>query len=81
MDNRAAVKFSHNPEYHRRTKHIEMKHFFVQEKVLEGKMYVEQISTEDQVSDIMTKPLMRPRLLTLCNKMDYTKSKQNQLTG
>ncbi|GFV65948.1 retrovirus-related Pol polyprotein from transposon TNT 1-94 [Trichonephila clavipes] len=35
VDNRAAVKLSHNPEYHRRTKHIEIKHF-VREKVLEG---------------------------------------------
>ncbi|GFY75371.1 uncharacterized protein TNIN_94601 [Trichonephila inaurata madagascariensis] len=27
VDNRAAVKLSHNPKYHRRTKHIEIKHF------------------------------------------------------
>ncbi|GFY40714.1 putative polyprotein [Trichonephila inaurata madagascariensis] len=38
MDNRAAVKLSHNPEYHRRTKHIEKKHLFVHKKVFEGKI-------------------------------------------
>ncbi|GFX51725.1 retrovirus-related Pol polyprotein from transposon TNT 1-94 [Trichonephila clavipes] len=48
VDNRAAVKLSHNPEYHRRTKHIEIKHFFVHEKVLEGKLNVKQVSTEKQ---------------------------------
>ncbi|GFS54007.1 retrovirus-related Pol polyprotein from transposon TNT 1-94 [Trichonephila clavipes] len=69
VDNRAAVKLSHNPEYHRRTKHIEIKHFFVREKVLEGKLNVKQVSTEKQVSDILTKPLMKSRLLTLCNQM------------
>ncbi|GFU02585.1 retrovirus-related Pol polyprotein from transposon TNT 1-94 [Trichonephila clavipes] len=59
VDNRAAVKLSHNPEYHRRTKHIEIKHFFMREKVLEGKLNVKQVSTEKQVSDILTKPLMK----------------------
>ncbi|GFW24360.1 retrovirus-related Pol polyprotein from transposon TNT 1-94 [Trichonephila clavipes] len=69
VDNRAAVKLSHNPEYHRRTRHIEIKHFFVREKVLEGKLNVKQVSTEKQVSDILTKPLMKSGLLTLCNQM------------
>ncbi|GFY75368.1 putative polyprotein [Trichonephila inaurata madagascariensis] len=27
VDNRTAVKLSYNPKYHRRTKHIEIKHF------------------------------------------------------
>lgn len=78
VDNRAAVKLSHNPEYHRRTKHIEIRHFFVREKVLEGKLNVEQISTERQVSDILTKPLMKSRLMTLCDQMglwDCSKTK------
>lgn len=69
VDNRAAVKLAHNPEYHRRTKHIEIKHFFVREKVLEGKLNVEQVSTEHQVSDILTKPLTKSRQLTLCDQM------------
>lgn len=69
VDNRAAVKLSYNPEYHRRTKHIQIKHFFVREKVLEKKLNVEQVSSEEQIADILTKPLMKSRLLTLCNQM------------
>ncbi|GFW16679.1 uncharacterized protein TNCV_2353011 [Trichonephila clavipes] len=71
VDNRAAVKLSHNPEYHRKKieiYHREIKHFFVREKVLEGKLNVKEVSTEKQVSDILTKPL-KSRLLTLCNQM------------
>ena len=33
VDNTAAVRLAQNPEFHRRTKHIEPKHFHVQERV------------------------------------------------
>ncbi|GFY43261.1 uncharacterized protein TNIN_400951 [Trichonephila inaurata madagascariensis] len=32
VDNRVAVKLSQNPEHHRKTKHIEIKHFFMRKK-------------------------------------------------
>lgn len=69
VDNTAAVRLAENPEFHRRTKHIEMKHFFIREKVAEGKIRISQISTEEQVADIMTKPLSRTRLTILCGRM------------
>jgi transposase InsO family protein len=36
VDNSAAVRLAQNPEFHRRTKHISIKHFFIREKVTEG---------------------------------------------
>ncbi|GBO18246.1 Retrovirus-related Pol polyprotein from transposon TNT 1-94 [Araneus ventricosus] len=32
VDNRAAIRLAQNPEFHRRTKHISIKHFFYQRK-------------------------------------------------
>jgi len=58
-----------NPEFHRRTKHIDVKNFFVREKVIDGSIDIRQISTEDQVADIMTKPVDRLRLTVLCDRM------------
>lgn len=69
MDINAAVKLGHNAEYHKRTKQIEIKRFSVREKVLEGKLVVEQISTEKQLADIMTKPSAKTLLLILCDQM------------
>lgn len=69
VDNSAAVRLAQNPEFHRRTKHIAMKHFFIRERVLAGDLAVQQIPTEVQIADIMTKPLPGTRLRTLCNKM------------
>jgi hypothetical protein len=69
VDNSAAVKLAQNPEFHRRTKHIDVKYFFVREKVSDGNMNICQIATEHQVADIMTKPLNKVRLSELCDKM------------
>lgn len=69
IDNAAAVKLAQNPEFHRRTKHIDIKYFSIREKLAERKLEVEQISTECQVADVMTKPLNKIRLQILCNQM------------
>jgi hypothetical protein len=69
VDNAAAVKLAQNPEFHRRTKHIAIKYFFIREKLPERKVGIQQVSTHDQVADIMTKPLARTRPQILCNQM------------
>ena len=46
-----------NPEFHRRTKHIEIKYHFVKEQQEEGNTQVENVGTKDQLVDIMTKAL------------------------
>ncbi|XP_073817619.1 uncharacterized protein [Musca autumnalis] len=33
IDNTAAIRLSQNPEFHKRTKHISLKHFFIREKL------------------------------------------------
>lgn len=69
VDNAAAVRLAQNPEFHRRTKHISIKHFFIREKVTEGRLGVQQIPTGHQVADMMTKPLPKTRLKILSVKM------------
>ena len=69
VDNSAAVKLAQNPEFHRRTKHIDLKYFFVREKVVDRSIEIKQISTECQVADVMTKPLDRVRFNNMCERM------------
>ena len=66
VDNETVIKLAHNPEMHRRTKHIETRHFYVRECVQENLLEVERISNQDQLADIMTKPLFKPRFRMLC---------------
>ncbi|CAM6101727.1 unnamed protein product [Calypogeia fissa] len=58
-DNSGAIKLSRNPVFHARSKHIELYHHFIRERVLEGKIKVEYLSTEDQPADLLTKALGR----------------------
>ena len=37
--------------------------------VTEGEIDIHRVPTEHQVADIMTKPIHKPRLISLCNKM------------
>ncbi|KAG5864190.1 hypothetical protein JTB14_031639 [Gonioctena quinquepunctata] len=69
----AAIKLAENPEYHHRTKHIHIRHFFVRELVLDSFIQVKKVSSEDQLADIMTKPLFKPRLKMLRNAMGLTR--------
>ncbi|KAK8921159.1 hypothetical protein KSP39_PZI020210 [Platanthera zijinensis] len=41
----------------RETKHIEIEHHFIREKVLEGSLVVGHVRSEDNIADIFTKPL------------------------
>ncbi|KAG5871046.1 hypothetical protein JTB14_021193 [Gonioctena quinquepunctata] len=53
VDNGAAIKLAENPEYHRRTEHIHIRHFFVRELVLDSFIQVKKVSSEDQLADIV----------------------------
>ena len=61
VDNEAAVKLAQNPEFHRRTKHIRSRHFYVRERVADGELEVKRVSTELQLANALTKPLHKPR--------------------
>lgn len=56
-DNSSAIKLSKNPVMHRRTKHIDVRYHYLRDLVNEGAMRLLFCGTEDQVADIMTKPI------------------------
>jgi hypothetical protein len=56
-DNQAAIHISNNPVLHQRTKHIDIQFHFVREKVLEQKVKLEYVSTDENEADGFTKGL------------------------
>ena len=60
-DNQGAIKLSKNPEFHNRSKHIDIKYHFVQDSCQKGLIELIYIPTTEMVADILTKSLPRDR--------------------
>ena len=54
-DNQGSLALAKNSIHHARTKHIDIQHHFVREKVESGEVELEYCSTEDMVADILNK--------------------------
>jgi KUP system potassium uptake protein len=60
-DNQDAISLTKNPMQHARTKHIDVQHHFVQERVENDEITFEYCSTEDMVIDVIIKALPKER--------------------
>ena len=60
-DNEGAICLVKNPEFHQRTKHIDIKYHFIREKHQDKEIEIVYTSTENQLADLFTKPLPTPR--------------------
>jgi hypothetical protein len=56
-DNQSCVKLTENPIFHDRSKHIEIKYHYIRDMVQRGAVELQYISTDEQIADILTKPL------------------------
>lgn len=68
-DNRGSIALANNPEYHARTKHIDIQYHFIRECVQNGKISLTYCPTADMVADEMTRALAKERHLDLLTKM------------
>jgi hypothetical protein len=58
-DNQATCHIIENLIYHKRTKHIKLDCHFICEKLVEGIIKTDHVSSKDQRADILTKFLSR----------------------
>lgn len=59
VDNQSAIKLIQNPQFHKRTKHIDVRYQFIREQYELGNININYIPTNLQESDILTKPLSK----------------------
>lgn len=68
-DNQGAIALAKNPEFHKRTKHIDIRYHFVREKVEDGQVDLNYCPTQEMLADIMTKPIAASQFGALRTKL------------
>lgn len=68
-DNQGAILIADHSTNHNRTKHIDVKHFFVRDHVHDKHITIGYISTKDQFADILTKPPATSIFLNLRDRL------------
>ena len=56
-DNQSCIKMTKNPVFHDKTKHIKVRYHCIQDMVQKGIVKLKYVPTEEQVADVLTKPL------------------------
>ena len=68
-DNQNVIAMTGNPVQHSMTKHIGIRYHFIREHVMEGKVELHFVPTDQQLADIFTKPLAEATFTRLVNEL------------
>lgn len=68
-DNNLAIVLTQNTSGHSKIKHVDIKTHWIHEAVTFGDIHVEPVSSEENIVDIFTKSLSRPKLENLIKMM------------
>ena len=66
-DNQGCIALSGNPIFHKRTKHIDIRYHFIRERIVSKEVELKYIPTKNQLADLLTKGLQKPRTIELRN--------------
>jgi hypothetical protein len=58
-NNQSCIKLSVNLVCHDKSKHIEIKYHYIREMIKKGAVKLQYVPTDEQVADVLTKPLSR----------------------
>jgi hypothetical protein len=78
IDNQSAISLCKNPVFHERSKHIDTRFHFIRDYVDAGSIDVQYVCTNEQLADILTKPLSRPKFQEMRDKVGVQAMKKGR---
>ena len=81
IDNESAVKLAKNPEDHKRSKHIDIRHHYIRQTVADGTIELLRVPSKDNTADILTKPLAKEDFLRHTAGLGMTSALTPTVTG
>lgn len=66
-DNAGAIALSKNPVNHEKSKHIDMRHHFIREKVEDKTVSLAHVPSAENIADLLTKALPTELFTKLCH--------------
>ena len=71
QDNKSTISLAKNGKFSssKRTKHIHMQYYFINNRWNKGEIDIQYCPTEDMIADVLTKPLQGKKFLRFRNKM------------
>jgi hypothetical protein len=61
-DNQSCIKMMENPVFHDKSKHIEIRYHYIRDMVQRGAVKLQYVGTDEQVADVLTKPMSRVKI-------------------
>eukprot|EP00253_Pinus_taeda_P019601 PITA_19601 len=70
-NNQSGIRLSENLVFHDRSKHIDIMYHFIQDMVKRGEIRLHHIGTNEQVVDVLTKPLGKVKFLAFQERLGF----------
>jgi hypothetical protein len=67
---------SENPVFHDKSKHIEIKYQYIRDMVEKGAVKLQYVATNEQVADVLTKPLFKVKFKYFKDKLGVVPRKR-----
>lgn len=69
IDNQSSIQLIKTGSFNKRSKHIDVRYYFIHEHFIKGNIIVNYCPTDQQVADIFTKPLGKVKFEAHCNRL------------
>ena len=63
------MKFSKNPVFHDKSKHIKIKYHYIRDMVQRGIVKLQYVAMEEHIANVLTKPLARVKFEYFSEKL------------